>query len=79
MDVSDIIEYNASILSSNGLSDSFFCLTRIDPTVGFPFDARKLAGHTYPETSNDTLGKLLITLGHRIRCGVVAAVLLRRF
>ncbi|KAF2036145.1 DNA/RNA polymerase [Setomelanomma holmii] len=55
MDVSDIIEYNASILNANNLRHSFFCLSKHDPTVGFPFDATIVAGHTYPETSNDTL------------------------
>jgi DNA polymerase iota len=57
MDVSDIVEYNASILSAENLSNSFFCLSKTDPTVGFAFDASKLAGNVYPATSIDTLGK----------------------
>jgi DNA polymerase iota len=58
MNVSDIVEYNANILSSNHLNNSFFCLSKVDPTVGFPFDATRLAGHAYPDTAIDTLGKL---------------------
>jgi hypothetical protein len=68
MDVSDIVEYNASILNSNSLNNSFFCLSKVDPTVGFPFDATILAGHAFPDTPADTLGKLQ-TKCYRIRCG----------
>jgi DNA polymerase iota len=56
MDVSDIVEYNASILSTNSLNDSFFCLSKDDPTVGFAFDATKLAGNAFPASSIETLG-----------------------
>jgi DNA polymerase iota len=57
MDVSDIVEYNASILSTSNLSDSFFCLSKVDPTVGFAFDATKLAGNVFPVNSIQTSGK----------------------
>jgi hypothetical protein len=60
MDVSDIVEYNASILTANDLGNSFFCLSRDDPMLGFPFDATIVAGQTYPETSHGTPGKLLL-------------------
>jgi DNA polymerase iota len=53
MDVSDIVEYNASISAKN-VSNSFFCLSKVDPTVGFAFDTTKLAGNVYPA---DTFGK----------------------
>lgn len=56
MDVSDIIEYNAAILSPD-LSRSFFCLSKTDPTVGFPFDATRLIGHVFPEATHSPLGK----------------------
>jgi|TARA_R110002003_G_scaffold41_2_gene2801 DNA polymerase iota len=56
--VSDIIEYNAGILNFNNLSNCFFCLSKLDPTVGFTYDATRVAGHTYPESLNDTSGKL---------------------
>lgn len=44
MDVTDVVEYNATLLNSNALSDSFFCLSRDDPEKGFAFDAAAVAG-----------------------------------
>lgn len=58
MDVSDIIEYNANTLTISNLNNSFFCLSRVDPTVGFDFDATRLAGRSFPDASADILGKL---------------------
>jgi DNA polymerase iota len=58
MDVTDIIDYNISILNANDLSNAFFCLVKHDPTQGFPYDATRLTGHLYPETANPGLGKL---------------------
>lgn len=60
MDVSDIIDYNVSTLNFNDLANSFFCLSKDDPTVGFSFDATHLAGPTYPQMSAETLGKLCV-------------------
>ena len=68
LDVTDMIDYNVSILNVNDLSNAFFCLAKHDPTVGFPYDASRLTGHLYPETANESLGKLrgawLVTLWH---------------
>lgn len=50
MDVSDMIDYNTSLLNHNALKASFFHLDRNDPTVGFEFDASGFYGYTYPET-----------------------------
>jgi hypothetical protein len=58
LDVTDIIDYNVSILNSNDLSNAFFCLAKHDPTVGFPYDATRLTGHLYPKTACENLGKL---------------------
>jgi DNA polymerase iota len=58
LDVTDMIDYNVSILNSNDLSNAFFCLDRNDPTVGFPYDATRLRGHLYPKTASEHLGKL---------------------
>lgn len=58
MDVTDIIDYNVSILNVNDLSNAFFCLARDNPTVGFPYDATRLTGHLYPRTAAENLGKL---------------------
>ncbi|KAI4637133.1 hypothetical protein J4E93_010649 [Alternaria ventricosa] len=56
LDVTDMIDYNVSILNSNDLSNAFFCLDRNDPTVGFPYDATRLSGHLYPKTASEHLG-----------------------
>ena len=60
MDVSDMIDYNVSILNSNDLTNSFFCLKEDDPTMGFSFDATRVAGHVYPEITNEGSGKLYV-------------------
>lgn len=57
LDVTDMVDYNISMLNVNDLSNAFFCLAKHDPTVGFPYDATHLAGHLYPETANESLGK----------------------
>ncbi|KAF2130821.1 DNA/RNA polymerase [Dothidotthia symphoricarpi CBS 119687] len=54
MDVSDIVDYNIETLNPNDFANSFFCLSKNDPTVGFSFDATLLAGPTYPESPDDT-------------------------
>ncbi|KAK0108482.1 hypothetical protein ONS95_003285 [Cadophora gregata] len=53
MDVSDICDFNQSLLNHNDLAHSFFQLKKDDPTSGFAFDATKIAGHGYPATSED--------------------------
>ena len=58
LDVTDMVDYNVSILNVNDLNNAFFCLAKDDPTVGFPYDATRLTGHLYPETANESLGKL---------------------
>ena len=57
MDVSDIIDYNTGMLNSSNLSSSFFCLSKTDPTLGFEFDATRLAGHAFPHAPEETSGK----------------------
>ena len=52
LDVTDIIDYNQTLLNQNDLSHSFFCLDRIDPTVGFSYDASKYSGHVFPATTS---------------------------
>lgn len=63
MDVSDIVEYNVGLLNQNDLSNSFFCLSKEDPTDGFAFDASQVAGSTYPEAPDDRSGKHAYCLG----------------
>ncbi|ORY18781.1 hypothetical protein BCR34DRAFT_553451 [Clohesyomyces aquaticus] len=52
MDVSDLVEYNLGTLNRTNLSESFFCLSKNDPTNGFAFDASQVAGHTYPDSQD---------------------------
>jgi DNA polymerase iota len=51
MDVSDIVDYNVALLNPNDLSNSFFCLSKNDPTTGFAYDASQVAGNAFPEAS----------------------------
>ncbi|KAL8915118.1 MAG: hypothetical protein Q9171_000421 [Xanthocarpia ochracea] len=43
-----MVDYNLEMLSPNSLQSSFFHLSRNDPTVGFDFDCRNIAGHVVP-------------------------------
>ncbi|KAF2689626.1 DNA/RNA polymerase [Lentithecium fluviatile CBS 122367] len=52
MDVTDIVDYNVRLLNQNDLANTFFCLSKTDPTEGFAFDASGVAGHTYPEVTS---------------------------
>ncbi|KAF2745857.1 DNA/RNA polymerase [Sporormia fimetaria CBS 119925] len=54
MDVTDIVDYNLALLNPHDLSNSFFCLEKDDPTVGFAFDASRPAGCTFPEGTANT-------------------------
>jgi DNA polymerase iota len=49
LDVTDMIDYNISILSRNDLEHSFFCLKEDDPIAGFVFDASVMFGRKYPK------------------------------
>jgi len=51
MDVSDICDFNQSLLNHNDLAHSFFQLKKDDPTSGFAFDATGIAGHGYPSVA----------------------------
>jgi len=48
LDVTDIVDYNQSLLNPIDLTHSFVYLKRHDPTVGFDFDATHVCGPTYP-------------------------------
>ncbi|KAK5257151.1 hypothetical protein LTR16_001483 [Cryomyces antarcticus] len=54
MDVTDIIDYNLDLLNGNDLLNSFFHLSKDDPTLGFGFDGSKYIGHTYPAVAERT-------------------------
>lgn len=55
LDVTDMIDYNMSLLNHHDLANSFFCLDKQDPTVGFQFDATSYCGPTYPESTGNSL------------------------
>ncbi|KAL5426079.1 hypothetical protein PMIN04_002126 [Paraphaeosphaeria minitans] len=55
MDVTDMVNYNLQLLNPTSLMSSFFCLSKIDPSIGFAFDASKVAGQTYPEQVDTSL------------------------
>jgi DNA polymerase iota len=48
LDVTDLVNFNISIINHNALSVSFFHLDRTDPTIGFSYNASEYAGSTYP-------------------------------
>jgi DNA polymerase iota len=62
MDVSDIVDYNIALVNPNDLSNSYFCLSKNDPTNGFAFDASLVAGNTFPEALEHTSGKRVYSL-----------------
>src|SRR2546423_4659796 len=51
-----MVDYNLPFLNHNDLSNSFFCLDKDDPTVGFTFDASTIFGPTYPPGCADAAG-----------------------
>ncbi|KAK2736601.1 hypothetical protein FQN57_000718 [Myotisia sp. PD_48] len=48
LDVTSIIDYNIQLLNQNDLSHSFFQLDKLDPAVGFTYDAAVMCGPTFP-------------------------------
>jgi DNA polymerase iota len=47
--MTDIVDYNMDLINPNDLPNSFFCLSKKDPTVGFKYDASKVAGQVFGE------------------------------
>jgi DNA polymerase iota len=43
-----MVEHNLSLLNPNDVLNSFFCLDKDDPTVGFAYDASRVFGPTFP-------------------------------
>lgn len=48
LDITDLVDFTEALLNPNDLKNSFFQLQRNDPTVGFAFDATKIAGSGFP-------------------------------
>ncbi|KAI5269823.1 DNA/RNA polymerase [Aureobasidium subglaciale] len=68
LDVTDMIDYNISLLNSHDLGHSFFILEKDDPTQGFAFDATCYEGPTTPPDSitNDEVLTLRLKLGSHL-------------
>ncbi|KAK6002143.1 hypothetical protein QM012_001781 [Aureobasidium pullulans] len=68
LDVTDMVEYNVSLLNQHDLSQSFFVLQKDDPTQGFAFDATCYAGPTYPNSAStdDEVLSLRLKLGSHL-------------
>ncbi|KAG9682026.1 DNA/RNA polymerase, partial [Aureobasidium melanogenum] len=68
LDVTDMIEYNISLLNQHDLSRSFFVLQKDDPTQGFAFDATCYTGPTYPDSAStdDEVLSLRLKLGSHL-------------
>lgn len=55
--MTDIIDYNREMLNRHNMGQSFFQTSRCDPLEGFSFDARSIAGHSYPnDHEHDSIG-----------------------
>ena len=61
MDVTDLVDYNSALLNHNDLTTSFFHLDPHDPTIGFPYDASSVLGHTFPAASTNMTSKVVFT------------------
>ncbi|RMZ03826.1 hypothetical protein D0862_05505 [Hortaea werneckii] len=77
MDVTDMVDYNMEILNKFSLEQSFFQMSREDPTVGFPFDASRVAGRTYPKHYEPDTDLTLEDLRLRMHLGSHLAMYMR--
>ncbi|KEQ71285.1 DNA/RNA polymerase [Aureobasidium namibiae CBS 147.97] len=68
LDITDMIEYNISLLNPHDLVQSFFVLQKDDPTQGFAFNATCYAGPTVPDnaSTNDEPLSLRLKLGSHL-------------
>ena len=67
LDCTDMIDYNLELLNSNDPENSFFCMDKVDPTIGFTFDASTVYGPTFPTV--DMASKEEPTLYRRLILG----------
>ncbi|KAK4506795.1 hypothetical protein PRZ48_000528 [Zasmidium cellare] len=77
MDVTDMVEWNMSCLNRNNLQDSFFQISKDNPTAGFQFDATAIAGHPYPKNYVHESTAQVDDLTLRLRLGSHIALYLR--
>lgn len=77
MDVTDMVDYNMEILNRHHLGQSFFQISRDDPTDGFTFDASIVAGHPYPKDYTCETAEFVEDLTLRMRLGSHLAMYMR--
>lgn len=77
LDVTDMVEYNLDILNKNALQNSFFQLSKEDPTTGFVFDATAIAGHPFPKDYVPDCTRDADDLTLRMRLGSHLALFIR--
>ena len=61
MDITNMVDYNVDLLNHNTPASSFFHLDSTDPLVGFPFDATRISGHTFPPTDTGAVSPSMCT------------------
>lgn len=74
LDVTDIIDYNLALINHNDLPNTFFYLSKDDPTFGFLCNASQVVGHVCGEqaepknivepTADDSLQQRLVLGSH---------------
>lgn len=77
MDVTDMIDNNMEILNKNALEQSFFQISKEDPTLGFEFDASVVAGHVYPTDYRYPAEEMVDEQTLRLRLGSHLAMYMR--
>nr|OQO29008.1 hypothetical protein B0A51_03590 [Rachicladosporium sp. CCFEE 5018] len=77
LDVTDMIDFNMETLNVHDLTNSFFQMSKRDPTAGFGFDAGKVAGHAYPEDYAFSSNQEVDQLTFRLRLGSHLAMYIR--
>ncbi|KAE8452817.1 hypothetical protein EG329_013089 [Mollisiaceae sp. DMI_Dod_QoI] len=55
MDITGLVDFNQNLLNPHDLEHSFFQLKKDDPTIGFSFDATRIAGHSYPPMTSSAI------------------------
>ncbi|POS85725.1 hypothetical protein EPUL_000908 [Erysiphe pulchra] len=59
LDVTDIVDFNKTLLGTREFKNSFFRLNRQDPNLGFCYDATSFVGHQFPHLlENSSLDSL---------------------
>lgn len=66
LDVTDIIDFNSTLLGTRELKDSFFQLNRQDPSIGFVYDGTSFVGSQFPHLPENSSLDPSIELSEKI-------------